>query len=35
MTERMKLVDGELSIDSGPGRGTTVRARAPLDLAAR
>ena len=33
MTERMKLVDGELSIDSGPGRGTTVRARAPLDLA--
>lgn len=35
MTERMKLVDGELSLNSMPGRGTTVRARAPLDLAPR
>jgi signal transduction histidine kinase len=29
MTERLKLVDGELSIDSKPGGGTTVRARVP------
>ena len=31
MTERLKLVDGELSINSKPGDGTTVRARVPLD----
>ena len=31
MTERLKLVDGELSIDSKPGAGTTVRARVPVD----
>ena len=31
MTERMKLVDGELLIESRPGGGTTVRARIPFD----
>lgn len=31
MRERLKLVDGELSINSKPGRGTTVRARVPFD----
>jgi len=31
MRERLKLVDGELSIDSKPGAGTTVRARVPFD----
>jgi signal transduction histidine kinase len=30
MRERLKLVDGEFSIDSRPGRGTTLRARVPL-----
>ena len=30
MQERMKLVDGELSIDSQPTRGTTIRARVPF-----
>jgi signal transduction histidine kinase len=30
MEERMKLVDGELAIESMPSRGTTVRARVPL-----
>jgi signal transduction histidine kinase len=30
MRERLKLVSGELSIDTGPGRGTTVLARVPL-----
>lgn len=30
MAERLKLVDGELSIDSKPGGGTIVRARVPL-----
>jgi PAS domain S-box-containing protein len=30
MQERMKLVDGELSIESQPTRGTTIRARAPF-----
>jgi PAS domain S-box-containing protein len=33
MNERLKLVDGELSIDSKPGGGTTVRARVPFDRA--
>jgi signal transduction histidine kinase len=33
MQERMKLVNGELTIDSKPERGTTIRARAPLDVA--
>lgn len=31
MKERLKLVRGELSIDSKPGHGTTVLARVPLD----
>jgi PAS domain S-box-containing protein len=31
MNERLKLVNGELSIDSKPGGGTTVRARVPFD----
>ena len=31
MTERVKLVDGELWIDSRAGAGTTVRARVPFD----
>jgi signal transduction histidine kinase len=30
MKERMKLVDGDLSIDSQPQRGTTIQARVPL-----
>jgi PAS domain S-box-containing protein len=30
MRERLKLVNGELSIDSQPGSGTTIRARVPL-----
>jgi len=30
MTERLKLVEGQLSIDSKPGRGTTIYARVPL-----
>jgi signal transduction histidine kinase len=30
MHERVKLVDGELSIDSARGRGTLVRARVPF-----
>jgi PAS domain S-box-containing protein len=30
MKERLKLVDGQLSIDSKPGQGTTIHARAPL-----
>jgi len=30
MRERLKLVSGELSIDSEPGQGTTVLARVPL-----
>jgi PAS domain S-box-containing protein len=30
MTERLKLVDGHLSIDSRPQHGTTIRARVPL-----
>ena len=30
MRERLKLVDGRLSIDSKVGHGTTVRARVPL-----
>jgi PAS domain S-box-containing protein len=29
MQERLKLVNGELTIDSGAGRGTLIRARAP------
>jgi len=33
MQERMKLVDGELSIDSQPTRGTTIRARVPFTQA--
>jgi PAS domain S-box-containing protein len=34
MQERLKLVDGVLSIESQPGRGTTIRARVPLTPAA-
>jgi len=30
MKERVKLVDGELFIDSGPRRGTVIRAVVPL-----
>ena len=30
MKERLKLVDGKLSIRSEPGRGTTIQARLPL-----
>ena len=30
MRERLRLVNGELSIESQPGRGTTVLARVPL-----
>ncbi len=33
MKERLKVVGGELSIDSQPGRGTTIHAVAPLCLA--
>jgi PAS domain S-box-containing protein len=32
MKERLKLVDGHLSIDSRPRRGTTIHARVPLNL---
>src|SRR5882724_4273094 len=31
MAERVKLVDGQLSIDSQPNRGTTIHARVPLN----
>lgn len=31
MTERLKLVDGQLSIDSKPNSGTTIHARVPLN----
>jgi PAS domain S-box-containing protein len=30
MRERMRLVNGQFAVDSEPGRGTTVRCRAPL-----
>jgi signal transduction histidine kinase len=30
MRERLHLVDGEFSIESRPGEGTTIRARVPL-----
>jgi signal transduction histidine kinase len=30
MAERVKLVDGQLSVDSQPNRGTTIHARVPL-----
>jgi signal transduction histidine kinase len=33
MRERLKLVGGQLSIESRPGAGTTIRATAPLRLA--
>jgi len=32
MQERLKLVNGELSLDSGPHRGTTIQARVPVPL---
>ena len=32
MMERLKLVDGQLSIDSKPQVGTTIHARVPLRL---
>jgi PAS domain S-box-containing protein len=32
MRERMKLVDGELSIESQPNRGTTIHARVPVGV---
>lgn len=32
MKERLKLVDGQLSIDSKPQEGTTIHARVPLSL---
>jgi len=35
MAERLKLVDGQLSIDSQPSCGTTIHARVPLIKAAR
>jgi PAS domain S-box-containing protein len=35
MAERLKLVDGQLSINSQPNRGTTIHARAPLGKSAR
>jgi PAS domain S-box-containing protein len=35
MAERLKLVDGQLSINSQPKRGTTIHARAPLGKSAR
>src|SRR4051794_15583392 len=31
MGERVRLVRGELAVDSGPGRGTTVTVRVPVD----
>jgi len=30
MRERLRLVNGELSIQSEPGRGTTIKARVPI-----
>jgi len=30
MKERLKLVNGQISIDSKPGRGTEIQARVPL-----
>jgi PAS domain S-box-containing protein len=35
MVERLKLVDGQLSIDTRPESGTTIHARVPLRKAAR
>jgi signal transduction histidine kinase len=35
MRERVELAGGELALDSGPGRGTTVRARIPVVAAQR
>ncbi len=35
MAERVKLVNGELSIDSRPNSGTTIHARVPLSKTAR
>ena len=35
MRERLKLVHGELFIDSQPGRGTAIRATVPLNFGAR
>jgi signal transduction histidine kinase len=32
MRERLRLVNGELSIQSEPGRGTTILARVPFGL---
>jgi signal transduction histidine kinase len=33
LADRMAIVDGDLRIDSGPGRGTTLRAEVPLTTA--
>jgi signal transduction histidine kinase len=33
MKERLKLVNGTLSVDSQPNRGTTIHARVPLGSA--
>ena len=35
MTERLKVLGGKLSVDSEPGRGTTIRAVAPVYPAAK
>ncbi|CAM5510602.1 Oxygen sensor histidine kinase NreB OS=Stutzerimonas stutzeri OX=316 GN=CXK95_13615 PE=4 SV=1 [Stutzerimonas stutzeri] len=35
MRERVQMLGGQLSIDSQPGRGTTITARVPLDPAPR
>jgi len=35
MTERARLLDGRLEIDSAPGRGTEIRARFPLEAKER
>jgi signal transduction histidine kinase len=35
MSERLKLVDGVLAIESQPQRGTAIRARIPLNKVAR
>jgi signal transduction histidine kinase len=35
MKERLKLVHGQLFIDSQPGRGTVIRATVPLSLGAK
>jgi signal transduction histidine kinase len=35
MKERMKLVNGHVSIDSEPGRGTVIHARVPLQVPKR